>query len=207
MVISKCLVCDSEIKTYPSRAKLGRGKFCSKKCKHLYTPRQEEVSCGYCSKIFMVKMSELERGGGIYCSQECFKKDYKNKHSGSNSSNWKGGSQREKHNGSYRYSDWRLKVYERDNFTCQECGIIGGKLNAHHIFSWAEYSSLRYELWNGITLCEVCHKKEHTKRRNIMVARKGDCGKGTPRVGKKGDAKPGRGGGKGTGRGGGRGRK
>ena len=34
-----------------------------------------------------------------------------------------------------------------------------------------------------------------------MVARKGDCGKRTPRVGKKGDAKPRRGGGRGNGRG------
>ena len=34
-----------------------------------------------------------------------------------------------------------------------------------------------------------------------MAARKGDCGRGTPRVGKKGDAKPSRGGrGRGTGR-------
>ena len=42
-----------------------------------------------------------------------------------------------------------------------------------------------------------------------MVARKGDCGKGTPRVGKKGDPKPGARGGRGragTGRGAGRGR-
>ena len=40
----------------------------------------------------------------------------------------------------------------------------------------------------------------------MATAKKGSCG-GTPRVGKKGDAKPGRGGGRGTGRGGGRGRK
>ena len=38
----------------------------------------------------------------------------------------------------------------------------------------------------------------------MAAARKGDCGRGTPRVGKKGDKKPVRGSGRGTGRGMGR---
>jgi len=38
----------------------------------------------------------------------------------------------------------------------------------------------------------------------MATARKGDCGRGTPRVGKKGDAKPRRGSGRGRGTGRGR---
>jgi len=159
----KCLVCGKSFWKTKKLIASGRGKFCSKKCKHLYTPRQKEVSCKYCKKIFMVKMIDLERGGGIYCSRECAAKDYRNHYSSKNSINWKGGKHRDKHNSDYRYSDWRLKTYERDNFTCQECGQVGGKLNAHHIFKWSEFPLLRYKLWNGITLCEKCHKKKHKK--------------------------------------------
>jgi len=90
------------------------------------------------------------------------------------SSNWKGGVT--KLNGqiynSFKYRQWRSDVFTRDDFTCQECGRIGGKLNAHHIKSFVsilqkyEITTLQEaleceELWNinnGTTLCKKCHK-------------------------------------------------
>lgn len=62
-----------------------------------------------------------------------------------------------------KFKKWRELVYNRDNYTCQSCGIRGGKLNAHHIKSFAGYIDLRYNLSNGITLCESCHKKLHRR--------------------------------------------
>jgi len=56
------------------------------------------------------------------------------------------------------YKQWRLKVFYRDNFTCQGCNNVGGYLTAHHIKSWAKYPELRFEVNNGITLCDNCHK-------------------------------------------------
>ena len=41
--------------------------------------------------------------------------------------------------------------------------IKGGKLNAHHLKSWALFPELRFEISNGITLCVICHRKEHKK--------------------------------------------
>jgi len=32
MIVRNCLVCDKEFGTYPSKVKIGRGKYCSKKC-------------------------------------------------------------------------------------------------------------------------------------------------------------------------------
>lgn len=68
--------------------------------------------------------------------------------------------------------DWKRSVLERDDFTCQKCGVRGGQLNADHV---KEFSLIRKEnniknyaeaekckeLWdldNGQTLCVECHK-------------------------------------------------
>lgn len=63
------------------------------------------------------------------------------------------------------YKAWRVSVYRRDDYTCRKCGARGVRLNAHHIKGYAMFPDLRYELSNGITLCEICHKKEHRRRK------------------------------------------
>ena len=59
-----------------------------------------------------------------------------------------------------KYHEWRQTVYKRDNYICQCCNN-GGRLNAHHIESYANNKDLRIELDNGITLCEACHNDFH----------------------------------------------
>lgn len=63
---------------------------------------------------------------------------------------------------SARYRQWRRQVFERDNFTCQECGQKGGTLNADHIKRFADFPELRFEISNGRTLCESCHRQTTT---------------------------------------------
>lgn len=62
------------------------------------------------------------------------------------------------------YRVWRTKVFERDDYTCQDCEQRGGELNAHHIKPFAKYKDLRFEVSNGVTLCIDCHKEVHKKR-------------------------------------------
>lgn len=61
------------------------------------------------------------------------------------------------------YYEWRRQVFERDNYTCQVCGLRGATLNAHHIQGFAEHESLRTDVNNGVTLCVDCHKTYHSE--------------------------------------------
>lgn len=89
--------------------------------------------------------------------------------------NWKGGISplckiiRE----NFKYRQWRSDIFMRDDYTCIWCRRKGLKLNAHHIKPFSiilqennvktiEQAIDCEELWNinnGITLCEECHKK------------------------------------------------
>lgn len=74
---------------------------------------------------------------------------------------WKGGI--EDANGRVRrsgaYKQWRSAVFERDDYTCQNCHERGGRLNADHIKPFALYPELRLDIDNGRTLCELCHRE------------------------------------------------
>ena len=56
---------------------------------------------------------------------------------------------------------WAKTVKDRDEWTCQLCGMslhkIGGHANAHHILKKQSYR-LRYDLLNGVCLCQGCHR-------------------------------------------------
>lgn len=86
-------------------------------------------------------------------------------HKGPGHWNWKGGitPQNQVGRSSSIAKNWRLSVFKRDNYTCQRCRQHGGKLNAHHIKPWAKYKNVRFDINNGITLCETCHKEIHRR--------------------------------------------
>ncbi len=61
------------------------------------------------------------------------------------------------------FQEWRQQVFERNNWTCQECGVRGGvELNADHIIpKWGDLR-LVYVVSNGRTLCRLCHTQTDT---------------------------------------------
>jgi hypothetical protein len=90
-------------------------------------------------------------------------KSLKGKFIGKNSPNWQGGLS------FFPYSlkfngDLKRSIRERDNFTCQECGVEENKnqkkLSIHHI----DYDKENCSESNLISLCKPCHSKTNGNR-------------------------------------------
>jgi len=142
--IIKCLKCGTEVYSFPHENK----KFCSVSCSSIVNnggDKNGRYIDGRC-KIFGTFYSYIR---GI---KEC--------------------------------THWRNNIFLRDNFTCKECNTRGGKLHAHHkrqlkyiiqdfLNEYSEYSPIDdkeiliklaisyapfWDLNNGETLCEDCHK-------------------------------------------------
>lgn len=53
---------------------------------------------------------------------------------------------------------WIKEIKERANYVCQCCGSNEIKgMSSHHIKNWSAYPDLRYDLSNGVCLCNNCH--------------------------------------------------
>lgn len=93
---------------------------------------------------------------------------------GKNHWNWKGGIAKidKLCRAMKEYKQWRSDVFQRDNWTCKTCGKNRCYVTVHHIKAFSKIikennikglSQARKckEFWdinNGITLCEECHK-------------------------------------------------
>jgi hypothetical protein len=69
------------------------------------------------------------------------------------------------------YKQWRISVFQRDDYTCQICSQRGGPLVAHHIFSYTYYPDLRFLVSNGATICRSCHSSLHNDPNNSHRAK------------------------------------
>ena len=148
-------------------------------------------NCLVCDKEFWRKPYAIKKGQNKFCSKTCYFKYQKGKNKkmgfrphvvGKNNPNWKGGITplNAKIRYSREYKKWRDSVYERDNWTCQECGSRSKKgkvvyLQAHHIKPFATFPELRLYIDNGITLCRKCHAKK-PKGKEIYLCLKENLG-------------------------------
>ena len=80
---------------------------------------------------------------------------------------WQGGIQHEPY-GLGNDEELKEQIRIRDNYTCQECGVIWDgiekKFHPHHI----DYDKNNHIPWNRITLCRSCHSKTNTNREYWM---------------------------------------
>ena len=150
--IYKCEVCGQTFKG----AKYNANRFCSRKCyDKFHAIKNRFRKCLRCGKEFEAKQSKRK-----YCCWECFAEMLHEKQQGANHPSWKGDAADRTKRWCSDYKHWRQNVLERDNYQCIECGS-SEKLNAHHLKSWKNNPDLRFDITNGITLCEKCHIKWH----------------------------------------------
>jgi len=88
---------------------------------------------------------------------------------GEKGSNWQGGKTNKNKliRSSSAYKDWRKAVFERDDYTCQECFIRGAELHADHIRPLALYPDFALNVYNGRTLCVPCHTRTPSYLRKL----------------------------------------
>ena len=93
--------------------------------------------------------------------------------SGEGNPNWRGGvTNSGKRLRSLReYRIWREAVFGRDDYTCVQCGIKGGYLEADHIKQFALFPELRLDVNNGRTLCLECHKSLDPFRKRLYFVK------------------------------------
>lgn len=191
MEAKKCLHCGCEFAKHyhESRNSYAGRKYCSKGCSNAARrgrPLSEEHKKKLGEKSLgrkhlpetIAKISGANsrhwKGGKPKCSEcgcelastrarRCFP-CYAKQAVGSKSSHWLGGitPERAKIRNSAEMLEWRKSVFQRDNYTCQICGVRGAHLHAHHIVPFSVDESLRFDVGNGQTLCKTCHKMVHS---------------------------------------------
>lgn len=127
-----------------------RRKYCSTACMDEY--RRGKPSCS--------PETAFQKGHTLYSEV-----DTRRKRTGEENNKWKGGvtPEHEKIRKSNRYIKWRQRVFERDDWTCQDCGKRGnGTLHADHVLPFSLFPELRFDELNGRTLCKPCHRKTPT---------------------------------------------
>jgi len=145
-VEKSCLTCKEKFTVDPYRK--DTAKYCSFKCKGIDK-----------KGISISPETQFKKGAK---TPKPFGKDGRGV--GENHWNWQGGKTKElkRLRGTAQYISWRKAVFERDDYTCLFCGIRGVTLNADHILPFAFFPELRFDISNGRTLCEECHRTTDT---------------------------------------------
>lgn len=202
--IYKCDNCGEKVDKYINYAKNLKHHFCNEECYlefiHKNKKRSYCIECGKkcyfksirCNKCKGIPQRKPTRcvdcGKVISCGKilcwECYVKKCQIPE---NNPNWKDGRTplRKLIRNLSKFDDWRIKVFERDNYTCQECFKRNKNLEVHH--NKVSFSELLQEFlqeydqfspyedketlvrlaikwkpfWdvdNGMTLCKKCHK-------------------------------------------------
>ncbi len=120
-------------------------KYCSKQCGHSFRGEvypKVHRSCPICSKGFSGPKNQT------YCSPDCRREAYNIK------KGWK--------TSRIEWNSLREFIFERDNYTCQDCGkfLMDIGLAAHHIKPL--YKGGINDERNLISLCHKCHKGRHS---------------------------------------------
>jgi len=139
--------CEHCGKTFDIAAhRLQRARFCSR-------------TCADAGKVGVSNLAALGRKNSPETIEKMRIINRANARRGPDNPMWRGGynTERRRLMQQFEYKNWRRSVFERDDYTCVECGARGVYLHAHHTVPWSVDETLRYEVSNGQTMCRPCH--------------------------------------------------
>lgn len=134
--------------------------YCSRECftKSEITSEKITVNCDNpsCEKEKTITLNTFNSQDNHYCSTECYHAHRSENLVGKNNPNWKSGSSYEEYPVEFN-SSLKRKVREKDNYTCQICGIAQKnseyKLDVHHL----DENKSNLNMQNLTALCRSCH--------------------------------------------------
>jgi hypothetical protein len=156
--------------------------------------KNKSLNCEHCNKEIKVWKCHLDQRKHHFCDATCFKAWKKGKSIGSSNPNWRGGIS---DLNAFLYNcdegiAWRDAARKRDSYTCQSCGDKSN-IHVHHktrlavliqdfLKKYSQFSIIEdretilrlclshdpfWDVSNGISLCNVCHAKEHAELRSV----------------------------------------
>lgn len=140
-VLRHCLICKKGFEKNLCRLKIGKGKYCGRKCYAI-------------SKLGKPTWNKDKKGLQVSKFRGIPRPDF----SGENHWNWRGGISETKRLDDVIWNNIRFSVYKRDNWTCQKCfKHCREDIQCHHRIPWRVSHDDSIE--NLITLCIPCHTK------------------------------------------------
>lgn len=163
----KCFKCGKikrldEFYKHPQMADghINKCKECTKKDNKISNGK-ENRKCKVCGKQFNTTITEIKKGGGKFCSRECWYKLNKEK----NMWNWK---EEKSYNALHQFIKRKLGNPKY----CEHCKTTKGK------FHWSNISG-RYlkDVTDWQRLCVKCHSKYDFEKKNFFIVKCVVCGK------------------------------
>lgn len=159
----ECPTCGIDFYLRPSLVNSSGKNYCSVSCrgkaKRIKTSSRKCEFCG--ENFFRGETSAGNWKNKKFCSVKCATSaNPPPTYFGSDNPRYKGETARRKSRKG-PYASWRKTVLARDQLTCQRCGITDVTLTAHHILPWETHPEKRFDVLNGLTLCQPCHFREH----------------------------------------------
>lgn len=174
-----CKNCKQEYSVKKNDYEKNGSSFCSRKCKvdygHIW------VDCSNCKKRFYGYRSRVSTRNtkNVYCSKECKYEHRQELYTGKNNPNYRNGLRAisKRIRNLAKAMRWKLAVIAQDKNVCQKCKqtFLTSELEAHHkVRLWKlldDYPNEKidihddyfFQVSNGMTLCEPCHKTTYGK--------------------------------------------
>ncbi len=153
-IIVSCLICSKDIKTTEKRQRLGRGKYCSRKCLHASQVKLCSIVCIVCGRKKTLTARQYGVRDGRFCSSTCFGLY----NSGTRHPQWRGGLYLKGNTGYFmKYDDATRKHFRLDRLLVE--GNLGRKLTMEEIV----HHKNEIKSDNSIENLEIVTRAEHIR--------------------------------------------